>query len=46
MRLDTGKRMTEAQDLYRKLGFKACPPYIEYPANIQADMEFMEAKLR
>jgi len=45
MRLDTGKRMTEAQDLYRKLGFRSCAPYLDYPAHIQANMEFMQATL-
>lgn len=43
MRLDTGKRMTEAQGLYRKLGFRSCEPYLHYPANIQANMIFMQA---
>jgi ribosomal protein S18 acetylase RimI-like enzyme len=46
MRLDTGKRMTEAQDLYRKLGFSSCQPYQDYPPNILVNMEFMQASLQ
>jgi GNAT superfamily N-acetyltransferase len=46
MRLDTGKRMTEAQTLYRKLGFNPCPPYQDYPAKLRETLEFMETSLR
>ena len=46
MRLDTGKRMTEAQGLYRKLGFASCHPYQDYPENIIRELEFMQATLQ
>jgi carbonic anhydrase len=45
MRLDTAGRMTEAQDLYRKLGFRPCPPYLDYPPQILAELRFLEARL-
>jgi GNAT superfamily N-acetyltransferase len=45
MRLDTGRRMTEAQGLYARLGFAACEPYQEYPADVLSAMEFMQARL-
>ena len=45
MRLDTGKRMTEAQSLYRKLGFEHCAPYLDYPAGIAETLEFMQVAL-
>jgi hypothetical protein len=45
MRLDTLKRMTEARALYAKLGFGPCPPYLDYPADVLASLDFMEVTL-
>ncbi len=45
MRLDTGRRMVEAQSLYRTLGFVPCPAYHDYPPAILAALDFMQAPL-
>ena len=46
MRLDTAPRMSEARQLYSKLGFVPCAPYHDYPAEINAVLLFMQARLR
>lgn len=45
MRLDTGKRLTEAIAMYRKLGFRDCTPYLEYPEKFLPYLIFMELPL-
>lgn len=45
MRLDTSIRQTEAQGLYRRLGFRTIPPYYELPDELRAWLVFMELKL-
>ena len=46
MRLDTGSLMTEAIDMYRKLGFRACAPHCDYPETLLPYLVFMELPLR
>jgi putative acetyltransferase len=43
MRLDTLASMTEANGLYRSLGFRECPPYYHNPCKHPV---FMELTLR
>lgn len=45
MRLDTSVRQTEAQALYRKLGFRRIEPYYELPAALRDWLVFMELSL-
>ncbi|HTV78092.1 MAG TPA: GNAT family N-acetyltransferase [Steroidobacteraceae bacterium] len=45
MRLDTANLLTEAIGLYRKLGFRDCAPYLEYPQNLLPYLVFMEMPL-
>jgi GNAT superfamily N-acetyltransferase len=45
MRLDTARRLTEAIALYRKLGFRDCAPYHDYPQRLQGYIQFMERPL-
>jgi ribosomal protein S18 acetylase RimI-like enzyme len=45
MRLDTGKLLTEAIAMYRKLGFRDCAPHLEYPQKILPYLVFMELPL-
>ena len=46
MRLDTGSLMTEAIDMYRKLGFRDCAPHCDYPETLLPYLVFMELPLR
>lgn len=45
MKLDTVRRLTEAQRLYQSLGFRECPPYHEYPESLMASFVFMALPL-
>jgi ribosomal protein S18 acetylase RimI-like enzyme len=45
MRLDTGKRLTEAIALYRRLGFRECPPHRVYPPELMHHLAFLELSL-
>jgi ribosomal protein S18 acetylase RimI-like enzyme len=45
MRLDTGNLLTEAIDMYRKLGFRECAPYCDYPEKLLPYLLFMELPL-
>jgi len=45
MRLDTGYLNSEALAMYESLGFRTCPPYQEYPADLAVHLRFMEAPL-
>jgi len=45
MRLDTGSRQTEAQHLYRSMGFRDTPPYYALPDDLRAWLVFMELDL-
>jgi len=45
MRLDTSFRQTEAQNLYRKIGFKRIAPYYDLPDKLKDWLVFMELKL-
>ena len=45
MRLDTSIRQDEAMGLYRRLGFKAIPPYCDLPLALQNWLVFMELAL-
>jgi putative acetyltransferase len=45
MMLDTGPKQTEAQDLYRKLGFRDADPYYEMSPALSAWLIFMELEL-
>ena len=45
MRLDTSKRQTEAQQLYRKLGFREISPYYDLPQPLIEWLVFMERDL-
>jgi putative acetyltransferase len=42
MRLDTSKRQAEAQNLYRKLGFREIAPYSDLPQPLTDWLVFME----
>ena len=46
MRLDTGSRQFEAQELYRSVGFQIVPPYYELPDDLRAWLIFMELRLQ
>lgn len=46
MLLDTSIRQTEAQDLYRRYGFRDIPPYYELPEDLRDWLVFMELDLR
>ena len=46
MRLDTGDLQTEAQGLYRSLGFAPIRPYYECPDRLRRHLVFMELALR
>jgi ribosomal protein S18 acetylase RimI-like enzyme len=46
MRLDTGSLMTEAIDMYRKVGFRDCGPHCDYPETLLPYLVFMELPLR
>jgi ribosomal protein S18 acetylase RimI-like enzyme len=43
--LDTSIRQSEAQGLYRRLGFRTVPPYYELPQELRDWLVFMELKL-
>jgi GNAT superfamily N-acetyltransferase len=45
MRLDTGNLLTEAIDMYHKLGFRDCAPYCDYPEKLLPYLLFMELPL-
>lgn len=45
MRLDTGPRSTEAQTIYRKLGFREIAPYYELDDQMRNWLVFMELNL-
>ena len=45
MRLDTGNLLTEAIALYQSVGFRACAPHREYPAELMPYLVFMELPL-
>ena len=45
MRLDTGTENTEALQLYASLGFRDCPTYHDYPAELRMHIRFMEKPL-
>lgn len=45
MRLDTGRRLTEAIAMYESLGFTRCPPYHAYPAELMREIVFMDLPL-
>jgi GNAT superfamily N-acetyltransferase len=45
MRLDTGFANAEALRMYESLGFRECPPYHDYPADLVPHLRFMEKRL-
>ncbi len=45
MRLDTGYQNSEAMAMYATLGFRECPPYHEYPADLMPHLRFLELVL-
>ena len=45
MRLDTGSHNTEALAMYGSLGFRECPPYHDYPADLLVHLRFLERPL-
>jgi GNAT superfamily N-acetyltransferase len=45
MRLDTGRLMQEAIQMYHSFGFRECAPYHEYPADLMSFLVFMELPL-
>jgi len=45
LRLDTGKLLVEAIQMYRSFGFRECSPYHEYPADLLPFLVFMELPL-
>lgn len=46
MRLDTANLLTEAISMYRKLGFRHCAAYRDYPEKFLPYLIFMELPLR
>jgi ribosomal protein S18 acetylase RimI-like enzyme len=46
MRLDTGEGNDEALTMYATLGFRECPPYHDYPADLLSHLRFLELPLR
>jgi GNAT superfamily N-acetyltransferase len=46
MRLDTGYLNVEAMRMYESMGFRACPPYHEYPPAVAPHLRFMEMRLQ
>ena len=46
MRLDTGVKQTEAQSLYRTLGFKEIKAYYAVPKRLEESLVFMELNLQ
>jgi len=45
MRLDTGYQNREAVAMYESLGFRECPPYHNYPAELMPHIRFMESSI-
>jgi len=45
MRLDTGNLLTEAIEMYSKMGFRHCPPHRSYPPKLLPYVVFMELPL-
>ena len=45
MRLDTGPNSIEAQDIYRKIGFREIPPYYNIDCRMRDWLTFMERAL-
>lgn|GEM_PF-462582 len=45
MRLDTGFANTEALAMYEGLGFRQCPPYHQYPADLVVHLRFLQRPL-
>lgn len=45
MRLDTGCHNDEATAMYESLGFRECPPFHDYPADLLVNLRFMETSL-
>ena len=45
MRLDTLPRLTEAIAMYETFGFRKCPPYHEYAADLMPHILFMEMEI-
>jgi GNAT superfamily N-acetyltransferase len=45
LRLDTGKKLTEAIRLYEKLGFQECPPYHADTPQMDAFIKYFECVL-
>ena len=45
MRLDTGPKQSEAQGLYRRLGFRPIEPYYDLDPEMQDWLIFMELNL-
>lgn len=45
MRLDTANMLTEAIVMYKRLGFRECPPYHDYPPDLMPYIVFMERDL-
>lgn len=45
MRLDSGNLLTEAIAMYQSFGFRFCPPYRDYPADLLQYLVFMELPL-
>lgn len=45
IRLDTGRRFTEAIGLYMRQGFRECEPYSSYPPTLVPYLMFMELDL-
>ncbi len=45
MRLDTGSANVEAIEMYESMGFRECPPFHDYPAELLVHLRFMEKSL-
>jgi GNAT superfamily N-acetyltransferase len=45
MRLDTGFLNTTAMAMYESIGFRMCPAYQDYPADLLVHLRFMELPL-